>query len=117
MFPYLRSPDDHHWPHSPPGPMSGSIYEEHLTWQHRTVPPRMDRIMVRPREKMTERARAAQASPHPTGLQPDVTRRTTVILRSEDISNLKEIGAETGTTDTETIRRAIRLMKDLLLWQ
>ena len=45
------------------------------------------------------------------------TKRTTVLLRPGDIENLKAVARATGTTDTETIRRSLRLMRELLSWE
>jgi len=47
----------------------------------------------------------------------DNSRRTTIILRPEDDHNLRSITEKTGTTDTEAIRRALKLMNELLTWE
>lgn len=48
--------------------------------------------------------------------RPDL-HRTTVILRADDLENLKAVARATGTTDTEVIRRSIRLMRELVAWE
>ena len=47
----------------------------------------------------------------------NATRRTTVLLRVEDTENLKQVAGVLGTTDTEAIRRSLRLMRELLAWE
>lgn len=54
-----------------------------------------------------------------TGLMEpkEEAKRTTVLLRPDDLRNLKAIARASGTTDTEVIRRALRLMRELLSWE
>jgi hypothetical protein len=44
-------------------------------------------------------------------------RRTTILLRPEDDENLKWISQTSGTPDAETIRRSLRLMRELMSWE
>jgi hypothetical protein len=53
----------------------------------------------------------------PKDHEAEQLHRTTVLLRLQDVENLKTISREQGTTDTEAIRRAIRLMREMLDWQ
>jgi len=45
------------------------------------------------------------------------TRRTTILLRPDDEASLRALSNSMGTTDTESIRRALRLMSELMTWQ
>jgi hypothetical protein len=45
------------------------------------------------------------------------TRRTTILLRSDDQENLSQVAELLNSSDTDAIRRALRLTKELLEWQ